>query len=69
MNRILILLIIALLISCKNNKTQNYAITSKIPLSAKPTEEIATEPTIEDKLKRHFELYRIKPSIIINRRQ
>lgn len=66
MNRIFILLILTLFISCKNDKTQNTIPAFKKILSAKSTEKINPEQTIEDRLKIHFELNRITPSIIIN---
>jgi hypothetical protein len=66
MNRFFILLILALFISCKNDKTQNTSPVFKKILSAKSTEKINLEQTIEDRLKIHFELNRITPSIIIN---
>lgn len=66
MNRIFILLILTLSVSCKNNKTENSSSTSRKILSAKSAEEVNPEPTIEDRIKIHFELNRITPSIIIN---
>lgn len=66
MNRFFILLILTLFISCKGNKTQNSNPASKKILSAKSAEEVNPGQTIEDRLKRHFELNRITPLIIIN---
>jgi hypothetical protein len=64
MNRILILSMLILSVSCNHSKTPNAA-TPKTVLASKPTEAVVTEPAVAEKLQRHFEQYGIKPSITI----
>ncbi len=65
MNRLLIIIILTILVSCDNKKPNSGTIqqTEKLVTKSKILE-IETE--INYKLKQHFEHYRIKPSIEIN---
>jgi len=65
MNRILTILILTILVSCENKKPNSSTTQPSEKLVTK-AEMLEIETNINDKLKRHFELYRIKPSIEIN---
>ena len=64
MNRLLIVFIFITVVSCADNKQNNLTVQATETLVTK-TEIIGNE-NIQDRLKRHFELYRIKPLIEIN---
>jgi hypothetical protein len=65
MNRLLIIIILTILISC-DNKNPNSGTIQQIEKLVTKTEISEIETDINNKLKQHFELYRIKPSIEIN---
>lgn len=56
---------LTILVSC-DNKKPNSGTTQPIEKLLTKTEILEIETNINDKLNRHFELYRIKPSIQIN---
>jgi len=64
MNRLLIILILTTLASCADKKPNNGTTQTTDTLVAKT--EIIDNENINDRLKRHFELYRIKSLIEIN---
>jgi len=63
MNRFLTILILTILISCKDKKSNNVVVQVTDTLATK-NDRIDIE-NIDDKLNRHFDLYRLKPSIEI----
>ncbi|WP_298145947.1 hypothetical protein [Flavobacterium sp.] len=64
MNKILIILILTILVSCDNRTTNNEITQTRDKLVTKT--EVNENVDVMDKVKNHFELRSIKPSIIIN---
>lgn len=64
MHRLLIVFIFISLVSCADKKPNN--LTAQATDIRVPKTKIADNENIHDRLKRHFKLYRIKPSIEIN---
>jgi hypothetical protein len=65
MNRLLTIIILTILVSC-DNKKPNSGTFHQTEKPVTKIEILETETDINNKLKQHFELYRIKPSIEIN---
>ncbi|MES2593666.1 MAG: hypothetical protein V4608_17415 [Bacteroidota bacterium] len=65
MNRLLTIILLTILISCGNKKS-NSGTTQPTEKLVTKTEILERQTNINDKLTRHFELYRIKPCIEIN---
>lgn len=64
MNKLLIILILTTLVSCGDKKSNNGTAQATDTLVEKT--KIIENENIDDRLKNHFDLYRIKPSIEIN---